>query len=56
MIIELTPKGGGTLLKYTYDGVVLENEYDRLIQICDITIKEMFLNFLVHGKGKLKSD
>jgi hypothetical protein len=52
MIFELTPKDGKTLLKYTYDGVVLENESDRLVQICDMVIKEMFYNFIVNGKGK----
>ena len=52
MIFELTPKGGSTLLKFTYDGVVLENESDRLVQICDMTIKDMLYNFIVNGKVK----
>jgi len=52
MIFELTPKGNHTQLKFTYDGVVLENESDRLVQICDMTVKEMFYNFIVNGKGK----
>jgi uncharacterized protein YndB with AHSA1/START domain len=52
MIFELTPNGNNTLLKFTYDGVVLENESDRLIQVCDMTVKEMFYNFIVNGKGK----
>ena len=43
MIFELTPKDDNTMLKFTYDGVVLENEYDRLVQICDMTIKENVL-------------
>src|SRR6516164_3183626 len=43
-IFELTPKGGNTLLKFTYDGVVLDNEKARLAQICDICIKVMFYN------------
>ncbi len=51
-IFELTPKGDHTLLKFTYDGVVLEHEADRLVQICDITIKEFFYNFINKGKGK----
>jgi len=51
-IFELTPKGLNTLLKFTYDGVVFENEYDRLIQICDMTIKEMFYNFIINGQAK----
>jgi uncharacterized protein YndB with AHSA1/START domain len=49
MIFELTPKGGNTLLKFTYDGVVLENESGRLIQICDMTIKDLFYNSIIHG-------
>lgn len=51
-IFELTPKYGGTHLKFTYDGIVMNNESDRLVQICDITVKEMFFNFLVNGKSK----
>ena len=50
MIFELVPKDGSTMLKFTYDGVVLENEYDRLVQICDMTIKEKLYNFIVNGK------
>ena len=52
MIFELTPKRDNTLIKFTYDGVVLENESERLVQICDMTIKELFYNFIVSGKGK----
>ena len=52
MIFELTPKGNNTILKFTYDGVVLENESERLVQICDMTVKEMFYNFIVNGKRK----
>lgn len=52
MIFELTPKGNGTELKFTYDGPVLENEYERLVQICDVCIKEMFYNFVINGKTK----
>ena len=52
MIFELTPKCDNTILKFTYDGVVFEDEYDRLVQICDMTIKEMFYNFITYGKGK----
>ncbi len=51
-IFELTPKGNNTLIKFTYDGVVLENEFDRLVQICDMTIKEMLYNFITNGKVK----
>ncbi len=52
MIFELTPLGKSTLLTFTYDGVVLENESDRLVHICDMCIKEMFYNFIVNGKEK----
>lgn len=40
MIFELTPAENTTLLRFTYDGIVLENESDRLAQICDFVIKE----------------
>jgi len=52
MIFELTPKGDSTMLKFTYDGVVPENEYQRLVQICDMCIKEMFYNFIAIRRGK----
>jgi len=51
-IFELTPKGDNTLLKFIYDGVVLESESDRLVLICDMTMKDMFYNFIINGKGK----
>jgi len=46
MIFELTPKSDNTQLKFTYDGVILENEYDRLVYICDLVIKDRLYNFL----------
>jgi hypothetical protein len=52
MIFELTPKGNHTQLKFTYDGVIPGDEADRLVQICDMTVKEMFYNFIVKGKGR----
>jgi hypothetical protein len=51
-IFELIPEGDTTLLKFTYDGVVFENESGRLAQICDMTIKEIFYNFITYGKAK----
>jgi hypothetical protein len=45
MIFEITPKSSTTILTFTYDGPVLENESDRLVQICDITMKELFYNY-----------
>jgi hypothetical protein len=50
MIFELTPKADKPILKFTYDGFILENEYDRLVQICDIVIKEMLYNLITNGK------
>src|SRR6201999_3570259 len=38
-IFEITSLIGKTLLAFTYDGPVPENEYDRLAQICDMVIK-----------------
>jgi hypothetical protein len=52
MIFELIPKDYSTLVQFTYDGVVLDNEYDRLVQICDLTVKEKFYDFIVKGKAK----
>src|SRR5215510_1180002 len=49
MIFDLIDKGHGTLLEFTYDGFILENEYDRLVQICDMVIKERLYNLLVNG-------
>lgn len=46
MIFELVPKDNGTLLQFTYDGIVLENELDRLGQVCDFVIKENLYNLV----------
>jgi hypothetical protein len=51
-IFELSPKGNNTELTFTYDGLVLEEEAERLVQVCDMCVKEMFYNFVVNGKGK----
>jgi hypothetical protein len=51
-IFKLTPKASNKLLKFTYDGAIFENECDRLVQICYKTIKEIFYNFMIKGKGK----
>jgi hypothetical protein len=50
-IFELTPQGNNTQLKFTYDGVVFEHEYDILVKVCDMTIKEKFYDFIVNGKS-----
>lgn len=52
MIFELTPREDNTLLEFTYDGFILDNEYDRLVQICDMVIKDMLYNFLIAGEAK----
>jgi uncharacterized protein YndB with AHSA1/START domain len=44
MIYEITPKGENTLVQFTYDGPVREDEYDRLVQICDLVVKKMLAN------------
>jgi len=49
---ELTPENGGTRLEFTYDGFILDDEADRLVQVCDTVIKDMLYNFIVHGKTK----
>ncbi|HEX4851904.1 MAG TPA: SRPBCC domain-containing protein, partial [Puia sp.] len=49
MIFEITPNGDKTQLKFTYDGVVLENESDRLAQICDMVVKENLFKLIMKG-------
>src|SRR6185295_8735252 len=46
MIVELSPKGDDTMITFTYDGVVLESEQDRLSEICDFCIKDRLYNFI----------
>jgi len=46
MIFEITPKGDNTIVQFTYDGFILENEYDRLVQVCDMVIKERLYSLL----------
>jgi uncharacterized protein YndB with AHSA1/START domain len=45
-IFELEPLQHMTSLRFTYDGVVLENEKERLAQICDFCISERLYNFI----------
>ena len=52
MIFELASRGKNTLLKFTYDGVVLEQESDRLVQICDMTVKDFLFNYIISDKTK----
>jgi hypothetical protein len=49
MICKLKSKGGNTEIIFTYDGVVLENEIDRLTKICDFVIKEKLYNLIEHN-------
>lgn len=51
-IFELTPAEAGTLLVFTYDGVVLEDEYDRLVNICNITVMDIFYGFATNSNEK----
>lgn len=55
MIFELTPVGDNTNIKFTYDGVVPEQEAERLMAICDMTLKDLFYNFIMNGKAKQNS-
>jgi len=52
MIFELTPKGDNTMLEFTYDGNILENEYDRLVQVCDMVTKENLYDLITNNKTK----
>jgi len=50
MIFELSEIGNDTLLEFTYDGPVLENEYDRLVQVCEMVIKDKLYNYVMSGR------
>jgi uncharacterized protein YndB with AHSA1/START domain len=49
-IFEMTPNGHNTQVSFTYDGVVPENEVERLKDICDMTIKEIFWNYILNDR------
>ena len=49
MIFELAEEGQNTLLTFTYDGLVFEDEYDRLVMICDKVIGEILFNYLTES-------
>ncbi|MGZ3872635.1 MAG: SRPBCC family protein [Mucilaginibacter sp.] len=52
MSFDLTPRGDKTAVSFTYDGVVLESEADRLVQICDMTLKDLFCkSFTIDNKS-----
>lgn len=46
MIFELSPKGDGTQILFTYDGVIFDSDHDRLKEICDYCIKSLLYNSL----------
>ena len=46
MIFDLNAKGENTVVTFTYDGVVIESEQDRLKEICDFCIKNLLYNFI----------
>ena len=46
MIFELFVEAEHTLLTFTYDGVVLEEDKERLAQICELTLKVLFYDFI----------
>lgn len=49
-IFALAPKGNNTLITFTCDGVVFADEYDRLVKIGDMTLTELFYNFMMQGQ------
>lgn len=51
MIFELTPNGDNTKIEFTYDGVILADEYPRLVQICDLVTKELLYNFILKSNS-----
>lgn len=46
MVFDLSLQADHTLLTFTYDGVVLEEEKERLAQICELTLNVLFYNFI----------
>ncbi len=46
MIFDLSPQNDGTIIKFTYDGVVFENEKKRLKEICDYCIKDLLYKYI----------
>jgi hypothetical protein len=50
-IFDITPNGNNTAIKFTYDGVVFENEFDILVQVCEM-VKDKFCDFIINGKTR----
>jgi hypothetical protein len=46
MIFDLTPKGNYTIITFTYDGVVLPKDQEKLEEICDYCIENLLYNHL----------
>ena len=46
MIFELRQRGNNTLLTFIYDGPVLEDEQERLSEICDFCIRKKLFDFI----------
>ena len=46
MIFELKSSGDNTIITFTYNGVVLENDKDRLKEICNYCIRDLLYNYL----------
>jgi len=51
-IFDLAARGDHTELTFTYDGVVLEDQVEILVQVCEMCIKEKFYGFSVNGTSK----
>jgi hypothetical protein len=45
---ELSTDGKITTVNFTYNGPVFENEYDKLVQLCDRVIKDNLYNFITN--------
>ena len=54
MIFELSPKSECTLITFTYDGVILKSDQDKLKDICDFCIKDLLYNHLESFRTKIE--
>ena len=46
MIFDLRPKGNHTIITFTYDGVVLPKDQEKLEEVCNYCIKSLLYNYL----------
>ena len=51
MIFEIIPHGSQTRINFTYNGPVRDNEQERLVQICDLVIKDKLYHFIMGDKA-----